>query len=228
MKERPILFSAPMVKAILAGQKTQTRRLMKPQPEPGRYGANHPTKPSGIIGPLEGCLGGGDYHIWRGSRHTACLTESAVYVAERQCPYGEQGDRLWVRETWGLSRGNGHRVLYKADVGTDRWPPTVELTSEGRWSPSIYMPRRHSRITLQVTSVRVDRLQRIRADDVVTEGIDVPPCDFTVPDTPDRLMQERDDFAREEFGKLWDSINGKRAPWSANPWVWVVGFRRLP
>lgn len=169
MKERPIILSGPMVRAILAGAKTQTRRVVKPQAM-GQWG---PVVP---------------------------------------CPYGRPGDRLWVREAWRPVHG-GYSDLgarYRADFERDQ---TV-------WRPSIHMPRWASRITLEVTGVRVERLQDISEADAQAEGSFEWAAEQ---DTPVRDLDE----ARLVYLQLWQSINGP-ASWDADPWVWVVEFRRLP
>lgn len=166
MKERPILFSAPMVKAILSGTKTQTRRIVKPQQFP---------------------LG-------------TCVA----------CPYGTVGDRLWVRETW-LQVPAG--IAFRADGG-DHYGAGGKL----KWRPSIFMPRAASRITLEVTGVRVERLQGISEDDAEAEGVAAEPHNGSCVD--------RRCFVKA-YASLWDSLNAKRSPWSSNPWVWVLSFRRI-
>ena len=174
MAEHPILFSSEMVRALLVGRKTQTRRVVRPS--------------------SRGCTVG-------------CYTI--------RCPYGVPGDRLWVREAWAA------RHLY------DKTPPsaipTGELVLYGascglgglRGRPSIHMPRWASRLTLDVTSVRVERVQAISEDDALAEGV-------TVGNDPTGATT-----AREAFLFLWDRVNGARAPWASNPLVWVVGFRRV-
>lgn len=229
MKERPILFSAPMVRALLNGSKTQTRRVVQWP----------------VLGPSDG---------WKRRVYGPDNDLDEVAKLSR---YGRAGDRLWVRETWYCDHcferdyeltTNSGRVGPRRDPDKAaceaEWREQMYFRADGEasdqfeqldhgtgriWHPSIHMPRWASRITLEVTGVRVEHLQFIRADDVVAEGIPVPPCDFTIFDSPDRLMQERDNYARELFSKLWDSINGTRpgCAWSANPWVWVVSFRRI-
>lgn len=188
MTERPILFSGPMVRAILAGRKTQTRRLVKPQPEQG---------------------------IWKCGRSCLALGNAPPPPDgyERWCPYGLPGDRLWVRECWReLGSGQG------ADGKIPTYPVPVGYAADrgysGPWRPSIHMPRWASRLTLEVVGVRVERLHDISEADAQAEG-----C------AP--MLTHADPSAREQFESLWDSINGKRATWASNPWVWVVTFRRL-
>lgn len=193
MRERPILFSSPMVRALLAGTKTQTRRVVKP-----RHGGV-------ITGPAaEQCAveayGGGD-------RRSASRIECVP------CLYGVPGDRLWVRERVGiipLSNG-GEKIIYDATEG-------VVPGDAVRFLRSIFMPRRLSRITLEVTGVRVERVQDIGWRDCEAEGVH---CDQEAGIAPYTSWQDA-------YAALWDSINGKKAPWSSNPWVWAIAFRRLP
>lgn len=213
-KERPILFNADMVRAILNVKKTQTRRVMKPQPYRGRYGDKHPTHPNGVIGPLPGSLGGSDYHVWQGPHATAPLTIDAVHVALRQCPYGKPGDLLWVRETWAV--GNGYDGMPPRSIPqvpfVKRHYAATENRGELLWRPSIHMPRWMSRITLRITDVRVQRLQDISEDDAHAEGV--------------THKEHGGSTAREGFQRLWESINGNGA-WAGNPWVWAMTFERV-
>ncbi len=184
MNEKPILFSAPMVRAIIEGRKTMTRRVVKPQ---------HCFAPSMRQG------------------------ESAW----NNCPYGQPGDTLWVRETWAIG-DRDNDVLYAADpswnVNGVAVPPPVNkgTVHAGNWRPSIYMPRWASRITLEVTAVRVERLQEITEDDARAEGVALG-----IDGQTGRL-----ESGGAAFLKLWDSINAERGyGWTVNPWVWVVSFK---
>lgn len=187
-RERPILFSGPMVRALLAGTKTQTRRTVR--------------------------LADGDVlHFVDGAPWLSNIDG----MKKLACPYGAPGDRLWVRETWALLTGNGHRIVYRADADPPMTCGGTEPVRDMKWTPSIYMRRQHSRITLEITDVRVERLTSISEQDARAEGCFVDeathgPCD---------------DSARDVFTDLWDSINGKRAPWSSNPWVWAISFKRV-
>jgi hypothetical protein len=141
------------------------------------------------------------------------------------CPYGYPSDRLWVRETW--ARSNDARstkftddVLYAADFSS-RWRGDAHF--DGRWRPSIHMPRWASRITLEITEVRVQRLQGISEEDAFAEGVAANPYHMA-DGTIDEGMSIS---ARANFASLWDSINGSRAPWSENPWVWAITFKRV-
>ena len=209
MKERPILFTATMVRAILEGRKTQTRRIVEPQPEAGL-----------------------DRMEWRleatGEWDAYYRNKRRAYTL-RRCPYGVPGDRLWVRETF-LTRGAGEITCYRADVGP------VEAAGFGAmyggWKPSIFMPRARSRITLEITGVRVERLQEISNEDAEAEGIEVPRCPKCSYTYQDCLRHMDHNLCGEEapasavyaYSLLWDSLNAKRAPWSSNPWVWVLSF----
>ncbi len=207
MKERPILFSGPMVRAILEGRKTQTRRVVKAKHLPF----------------VEDLLGGLLDGKWN----------------QRPLPYGQPGDRLWVRETF---RCNGWAtdlatIFYKANEHNsytemcEQFPVEGKkrLPTDGRWRPSIHMPRWASRITLEITGVRVERLQDISEDDAKTEGADpVNFHDFTAEEIEllDYPLVESSSPYRVGFASLWESINGPGS-WDANPWVWVVEFRRV-
>lgn len=193
MKERPILFSAPMVRALLAGTKTQTRRVV------------HPHHLAQI-------------NLTRGA---------AVAYWSEPMPYGRPGDRLWVRETFGFS-GSG----YIPDIHFRATNPEAPIL--GRWHPSIHMRRIDSRITLEITSVRVERLQEISEADAAAEGLTFSAkarrsdgCmgiyELRMPDGKLNF----NDNARDLFRTLWEQINGP-CSWDANPWVWVIEFRRLP
>ena len=187
MKERPILFSAPMVRALLAGTKTQTRRIVKARD-------------------LEWM----DVH--QGLREPD--------NAER-CPYGQPGDRLWVRETFARIDGQTRPWIetdYQATyTHGDRLGDTLGIKK--RWTPSIHMPRHASRITLEVTGVRVERLQDISAADARAEGCPDKPVDGAEQASIDLL-------AKLWYHDLWEQINGLDS-WAANPWVWVIEFKAI-
>lgn len=200
MKERPILFSAPMVHAILAGTKTQTRRVVKPTPPPGAHLHNIT------------CQSG-----YRYAADPALILPAFDPNQGRvrwDCPYGQPGDRLWVREAWQAEL----RWDWTAPRDIKRGSPIYfEFGDEavpacaGKKRPSIHMPRWASRITLEVTSVRVERLQDISEDDAYAEGV--------------KHSEHGGITARDGFRRLWESINGAGS-WDTNPWVWVVEFKR--
>ncbi len=199
IKARPILFSGAMVRALLAGTKTQTRRIMKPQPR-----SNGMVDVDGELTCRNDFLPP-DAMLWeRGS--------VIGYDAETLCPYGSPGERLWVRESLKVSNGSEDgvpfvRVRYMADERG------VSLVGT-KWTPSIHMRRFQSRITLEITEVRVQRLQEISEADAMAEGVDLS-------DEP-----ETDAIAIGRYRHLWDEINGAGA-WDANPWVWCVSFKRV-
>lgn len=220
MKERPILFSAPMVRALLAGTKTQTRRALKPQPSE--------------------FVGGPGVTLRDGSPAPLIALDDSVepYGREIACPYGQPGDRLWVRESFmpvpleaAPSTSQTHwSIAYAAGGITELLAPSnynPTLYDYERWTPSIHMPRWASRITLEITSVRVERLQEISIEDAKAEGAWGP---------DDSIVQKVADYfgtdifsanPRKAFQMLWESINGPDS-WAANPWVWAIEFRRVP
>ena len=201
----PILFSTPMIHAILEGRKTQTRRIVNPQPKATR-----------LIAPVESILWNEPEARWLAWRHPyGGFTRSGEAW---RCPFGAAGDRLWVRETFGIIKGNGIRTVYRADGDP---PPPILGTPEKngvrkrKWTPSIFMRPAQSRITLEVTDVRVERLHAITELDAEAEGMrSFCACDCSQP------------TFREGFARGWDKINGKRGPWKTNPFVWVVSFKR--
>ena len=200
-KERPILFSGPMVRSILEGRKTQTRRIVKLKRHDGfEVGPNY----EGEHWPVRG----GD---------------------RMPCPYGKPGDRLWVREKSRVaSVTTGNRAWYSLDYADGggsgvipgeipgKWFPEMSHNIDGsiRWKPSIHMPRWASRITLEITGVRVERLQDISEADAIAEGVEC--CSGWIGHAGE---------PRRIFCDLWKSINGAES-WAANSWVWVVEFRR--
>jgi hypothetical protein len=203
---RPILFSAPMVRAILAGTKTQTRRVVKGERASRGMESGWFLKPYGF-------LDNGQF-------------------AKAACPYGQPGDRLWVRESGRLylpARDGTEPVMrYAADGNTGLLPETT-----GHWTskpcPSIHMPRWACRIELEITGVRVERLQKISEADAQAEGIEwnpnldpLGPCKWRHYGQPNTGIYP----ASSSFETLWKSINGAGS-WDANPWVWVVEFKRV-
>jgi hypothetical protein len=226
MKERPIIFSAPMVRAILAGTKTQTRRVVKPQP-PEILPAYAPK----VYWPAR------DRHMTHGDPDGAAYLQferpgdyDGAHVMRGgfgfRCPYGQLGDRLWVREAWKAHTTFDHlppreipqsHVWYMADEG---------YKAESRYRQGMFMPRWVSRITLEVTAIRVERLQDISEADAQAEGV-TPKWE---PGCSGRLMEALGGFsfrpAGSAYAELWEQINGPGS-WDANPWVWVVEFRRV-
>jgi hypothetical protein len=223
MKERPILFSAPMVRGLLNDTKTQTRRLIKPQPY---------VDPQGNF-----CWNGWNYGQDFSGPHIQAIASPlpSSRTGRVLCPYGKPGDRLWVRETWGMfkktpdnhvhacvrgdGRPSGFEPHYRA---TDTWEMPV-----GAWRPSIHMPRWASRITLEITEVRVERLQDISVADAIAEGIESEPgtAHWKNYDTSPGGWRYWESPI-QSYRTLWNSINGPDA-WDANPWVWAVSFERV-
>lgn len=225
IKERPILFSAGMVKAIRQenNPKTQTRRIIK-FPRPDRW-----------LDDLKSAYpdGKGDWVFWDHDEPGLAEFTKKAYPngGGIPCPYGKPGDHLWVRETWSaigfaaklpiseMNKAYGDNIVYKADVDQSLYYD---------WRPSIHMPRWASRITLEIVRVRVERVRDISPHDAEAEGIQVSHyyCDEgTAPDfTP---MHRCDPIGK--FRELWDSINARRGyGWDQDPWVWVIEFKRLP
>lgn len=212
-KERPILFSGAMVRAILAGTKTQTRRVVKPQPEEIGFVRKCSVFPycTGTNWPLA-------YYEKRG----ACWHNSD----KLRCHYGRPGEQLWVRET--LHQDPEYGLSYAADGRGLVCPDDYCYRDDtSRIIPSIHMPRWASRITLEIVSVRVERLQDISEEDARAEGVAVPTVN--IPNPPRFNYGDPLGLHRDYFQTLWDSINGKRpdCAWRDNPWVWVIEFRRV-
>ena len=227
MKERPIIFSADSVKAIIDGRKTQTRRVVKPMLQDG----------ASLAVVLSNGLAKFDYG-------------NGLYVDDRLCPYGARYNTLWVREKWRIVEwdiGLSYQIEYTDGVilqepgdsseydfdayrrlllqcGKDCNNAGLDVDSEGyyilkddivptRWRSPIHMPRWASRITLEITDVRVERLQDINFRDLQAEAVGI---------------QGELTKAMEEYIQIWDSLNSKRGyPWSNNPWVWVIEFQRV-
>lgn len=231
MRERPILFSTPMVQAILVGRKTVTRRVLKPQPDsdggpPLATGWFHPETADGGPGPHTFGVYGVDWHV--------------------RCPYGAPNDRLWVRETFAPVNAHGHKCAardaafvvlrdgaqqYRDGMPIPALPKYAPDAFDGiEWRPSIHMPRWASRITLEVVSVRVERLQEITEEDARAEGVRPSDAAVVFQNDASGRPHQRSDMGMTHLGAfavLWDQINGKRAPWVSNPWVWRVEFRRV-
>lgn len=205
---RPILFSDAMVRAILDGRKTQTRRVVM---EPVSCSQNH-------------------------LPHSPMVLHKGLWLKpDEWSPYGTLGDHLWVRETWGAVSPDEYpcplekcKIEYRADlpIGSTDYPggwPIEEARGNDeapKWRPSIYMPRWASRITLEIVSVNIERLQQIMPDDVEAEGTPFTESQIAYRNTGDQRYKD--------FEHLWNSINSTRGyDFDANPWVWVIGFKRI-
>ena len=211
-KEMPIIFSAPMVRAILEGRKTVTRRIVK---WPAWANAEDAEQQAALV--RDRALA-----FYRDGRAIKTL----------RCPFGAPGSQLWVREQFSYSYGTGVEDRSPCWYWADGQP------DYGDWSrpvPSIHMPRWASRITLEVTGVRVERLNSISREDVLAEGCQVPRCQKCGYTRGDCLIHMDHHLCGEPtpchevsaYRELWESINGTGS-WDENPWVWVVEFRRVP
>lgn len=198
MKETPILYTGSNVRAILEDRKSQTRRLLKPQP-----------------------------HAWKQVNPTALgnaawtfgVINNGVEQLDWKCPYGQPGDRLWVKETWRPyyeEETGASGLLFRAGGYKETRAAMDVMSGNDHWKPSIFMPRWASRITLEITEIRVERLQDISEDDAVAEGCKRSPI------TSDEWV----DTAYGKYEELWEQINGPGS-WDLNSWVWVIGFKRV-
>lgn len=240
MTERPIIFNGPMVRAVLGGRKTQTRRVVK-LPDRDVRNVRYWAPPSGRS--QEGWADPGvNYHSY-GDRGE--LVGNHI----DPCPWGQPGDRLWVRETWATHwmfddvpparitrylRPEETRpdcLYYQADDPLPEDPPHKGRI--GRWRRSIHMPRWASRLDLLVTGIGVERLQDISSDDAIAEGLQVfnedgavlwYSCSAPVEDWPTGWT----DSPIEAYRRLWNALNAERGyQWVTNPWVWVIEFERI-
>jgi hypothetical protein len=231
VREKPILFSGEMVRAILDGRKTQTRRVITPQPiaTDGEYGTTLTLQ------------------RWTGPRDNAVLTATGRFNAEDDLlaaafsPHGAVGDRLWVRETWStvtwqtiIGRpGLRDETVYRAGPHPFGKSAPHGWTDDGnKWRPSIFMPRARSRITLEITNVRVERVHDITEAEAQAEGVARVSDPDDITDDDALLNAECGYFPPRyyvaAYHELWDSLNAKRGyGWNVNPWVWVLEFRRV-
>ena len=218
MKERGILFSAPMVRAILEGRKTQTRRPCGDRiGQPDGVGRGYYTRKLGS-------------HVWESG------------LCTWHCPQGKPGDRLWVREGWRIAsnwdeyspsdlQDEAGYCISRSEI---RYLADGDVDLSGRDRRGIFMPRWVSRITLEITDVRIERVQEISETDALEEGVFKQLCGSLA---GMREMQKLDGgsfyydpdthAAACSYAELWDSINGKNYPWSSNPWCWVISFRKV-
>ncbi|WKD48244.1 hypothetical protein [Microbulbifer spongiae] len=211
VKERPILFNGPMVRAILEGRKTQTRRIIGSKKKP----VDIFIQDTQFIDGKEQSLGFEDEN-------------GGWFDTEEMCPYGHKGDRLWVRETHHLSHHNA--LTYRADYNHN--PFDEEECGEDcsmvgeKWRPSIHMPRWASRIDLEITNIRVERLREVSPEDAYCEGVtrEMRNGFGYACDESEEIFNMHQ--SKETFRFLWESIHGEGS-WDANPWVWVIEFKRV-
>lgn len=203
IKERGMIFNGEMVRALIEGRKTQTRRIMKPQPEECPRGGHW--WPSNVFKTMLHV----EDEMQNGKGGWGGLVGDA-------CPFGDIGDRIWVRETWAeAGAGAPDLKLYRANY-PEHVPShfeNVPKVEDIRWTPSIHMPRWASRILLQITDVRVERLNDISECDAAAEGAPTELC----------LIGDKHYLG---FRSLWKSIYGEES-WQANQWVWVIEFKRV-
>lgn len=213
MSEKPILFSGEMVRAILEGRKTQTRRAMKLQPDLGEM-------------------------RWTGS-HWEMYMGYPLGHDIPVSPYGGAGDRLWIRESWRiearqLQRGHtSYLIDYAAAPGSPdlrviEHPDAARyVESSQRWLSSIHMPRWASRIMLEIVKVRIERLQEINEADAEAEGCAAYETYHPMPGESHLLEPDTYFSAKEVYAHLWDKLKKKNYPWDSNPFVWVIEFRKV-
>lgn len=182
MADRPIIFNSEMVRAILDDRKTQTRRVIKPQPYRDDRGWLH----------------------WKGKVWVLPMQDMCAFN-----PYGLVGNRLWVREAFNDWDG--------VHIRKPRYRATEENYINTNWKPSIHMPKLYTRLWLEITGIRVERVQDISEEDCHKEGVNFLHTDM-----------EEGGAIKNYFSSLWDSINAKRGySWESNPWVWVIEFRKV-
>ncbi len=206
---RPILFSGPMVRALLDGRKTQSRRIVKSKDSDPSRCITLPMLMQGV-------------YEWRQQDGRWFGIEGYDTLVFCDCPYGEVGQRLWVRETW-MPFDDDHQIVdckyaYAASTtldGEDIRKEYIRLGRKYQWRPSIHMPRKASRITLEITGIRIERLNAISSADAEDEGV-------TLFGEDNRIGDET--LYQAGFRKLWESINGVGS-WKQNPWVWVIEFK---
>lgn len=240
MKERQILFNAPMVQAILAGRKSQTRRIVKlpkaltggdlsrawPDKMLGVTPGLHVPMPDGTVQRLRNPWGWPEpSHLW--VRETFCLENTSDYHGDHITPADgrpiqkHEDDGYWLIPHYRATEPEPHIVPYRCDADDDKT----------RWTPSIFMPRWASRITLEITGVRAERLQDISYEDALAEGIPDWAA-FCATDEPNQYGETAEETARRLrwpqrwYKSLWDEING-HGSWEINPWVWLIEFRKV-
>jgi hypothetical protein len=233
MRERPIIFTAESVRAILDGTKTQTRRVMR---EPWKVQLPHPVHGDG---PFRDTRANAGIYIAHHNRYGAVSVEASngrllgVKPAEFEwvCPYGQVGDHLWVRETW--VEWGGELVYLEKSLdkhgNEDADSKRCRLDYGVTWKSPMFMPRWASRITLEIVNIKVQRVQDISDDDAMAEGVYEWYKQVQLPHEGWSYWSPvHGSGAAQKFGELWDSINARRGyPWDSNCWVWAIEFRRV-
>lgn len=244
MKERPIIFSGESVRAIQDGRKTMTRRVVKPRYRDDESGFN-----------VCSCPATNEVWVEKADEEGGDFEEGTRFVP---CPYGQVGDRLWVKEVWRdrfgtayanygtgnaypiddirevdyKSGGNGYFIggcIFRDDELSAKW------AEWSKWKSPLFMPRWASRILLEITDIRVERVQDVSEEDAIAEGIEFDSgweeeCGEGYTTGEGWMNYKTQDFscesAKESYHTIWDSLNAKRGyPWESNPWVWVVSFK---
>ncbi len=215
MTEYPIIFNSDMVKAILEGRKTQTRRPINPQPD-------------------EGTLVGFSFFSGNDAIEIRDYTKGTSMIIK--CPFGKVGNRLWVKETWNITQFDNHgklefpNIYYRADSSTQLFVSDVvwkyNRPNNGKWRPSIHMPRWASRITLKITGVNVQRIQEITHKECELEGANDEKWQSWSEDAWNAGLPPGSHIEniKEHFENIWNSIYGN---WDSNPWVWVINFEKI-
>lgn len=227
--EKPILFSTEMVRAILEGRKTQTRRIIKWPKTPDWHDWDY--EPNRLEGKTR-------KDFWPHFRHVSADKDKYGAV---KCPYGSVEDQLWIREKWNYFNNVGDCGIgceYGCKHGKYVYAATGDWDNDTKWKPSIHMPKNACRLRLAVTDIRVERLDEISAEDAIAEGFakvtkdggrtwkyGIPEKDG-YPGPAGWVWQEWEVDPVKAYKKLWESINGEES-WNGNPWVWVVEFSKV-
>lgn len=227
MKEIPILMKGEMVLAILEGRKTQTRRIITSR--------THPAIQEALTQCIDLTEKDGVWQLYGDApTNYGGETQMNEWRFDLPCPYGKKEDSLWVRETFLV--GTDGRPVFRAGIENT-------CPSDWKWKPSIFMLRRYCRVLLEITDIRVERLQDITAEDAKAEGVTSKDCSILIGEdskgnikpvgscefVPGQPFSAEPLFHTERaaYATLWQSINGKTQPWEINPWVWVVEFKRV-
>lgn len=212
--EKPIIFSPAMVEAIMSGRKTQTRRVIKPQPPGEGYelwtlmSTTGPRKNEGKL-----------HWVKPDQERLNFIDDQYIFFT---CPYGHIGDKLWVRERWAYIGDQNWQDASFDDWGNLWHYATAEQDARDqlKWKPSIHMPRRFARLILEVKDIRIEKLQDISESDAINEGIESQRGIYK-----DYLTEKFYRKPYQSFETLWCKINGQKS-WQSNPWVWVVEFEK--